>query len=185
MDLTLGQRYALQEMGIPVWELREQPAEKVQFDTPIELADDSRVDDALNIDHADCLIVIDEQYDNDPAKQKLLDFILHAIQIPKELVAVLTSQQFESLQQTQNASTKPAFFILFGQRLAELWVDGYQVFDHHLGQACQLKNTAYAAFLSENLSTLLLDPNKKYSSWLSLNMARDYYQSLHHNNVSK
>jgi len=99
MNLATEQLYALQEMGIPVWQLRDRP-EQIE---PVDISNCATV-------------IVCEQFESGSPHQHLLTAILKALKI--DIAAVMTM----SIQQAQHQAHELALksVICFGETKAAL-----------------------------------------------------------------
>lgn len=177
MDLNPGQRFALQEMGIPVWELRAQAAAEPVTEKTVTAEATSQIDSEA-IKRANCLIVINQQHELEANGQRLLGFMLQVAEIPQNRTAIITLEQLPSVKQQLSTDNKERALFVFGESVAEQCIANYDGFESHLGKPCQTSEAMMTAFVCDSLSNLLTNPSNKYQSWLSLLAAKDFYQHL-------
>ena len=170
MDLRPGQLSALAEMGIPVWELRQQT-------TTGQLAIDDAIT-SVEIDEqllqSDWLVLLDKQTHNEQA-QRLLQAMLSSIGLSLQNVAIVTDKQ---LPQLQNLSADRKLLLVFGIVAAQLLLDDQATLDDCRGKTHQTMSSHLTTIISFGLDDLLNCPENKILAWQDLQLAKLTYQQL-------
>ena len=171
MDLKPGQLSALAEMGIPVWELRQQKITELEIATghPINSAE---IDQQLL--QSDWLILIDKQTYNDQA-QRLLQAMLSTIGLSLQTVAIVTHEQ---LPQLHVLSADRKVLLAFGTTARQLMLDNKSTLEESRGKAHQTLNSKLTTIVSFGLDELLERPENKILAWQDLQLARATYQQF-------
>jgi DNA polymerase III psi subunit len=146
MDLTPSQISSLDEMGIPVWELRSEQADR---ETSEQLLP------------CDCLVMV-ESLNNDKKTQHLLQAMLFSIGLSPDQFTIINSDQL------QNSATPQKLLLVLGESFAQsLW--GKSVVR---GQNHQTLDVAISTVVSFSLDELLASPENKALVWQDLQLAK-------------
>lgn len=180
MELSPSQRFALNEMGIPVWELRaaEQPA---TANTSVELAPVPALDVDINLmalKQATCLVVIDGATDLDPSSERLLHAMLRVIELHGSAVERVSVQQFILNREQLFDSPSQQVVLLLGPAVAkQVLIDSSGSDDETVPKLFDLDSEGVKAVCCDDLATLLAQPENKFASWKSLLLAKSYLKS--------
>ena len=160
MMLDPGQLFALTEMGIPVWELRQQD---VIAET--EIKDTSKDIAFAPLPPVDCLIVVSEQ-DNHGSARRLLDAILFSIGLAPHNSAIVSSAQ---LAQINRSEIDHKLILAFGDDLVPKPI------------IVSAPSSSLNIITSISLTHLLSEPAKKALVWRDLQSAK---ASLQRGNIA-
>jgi len=154
MQLEPRQFSALAEMGIPVWELRQQIVNASQA-----------VSVGLNEQQlqADYLVLFDRE-NQTAQKQQLLTAIFLAIGINISTVAVIDPEQLQSLKTSPLANKT---LLVFGLRIAQQLVT-----DINVSAPLQIiEESGLSVIATHSLTELMQSPEKKQDTWQSIKLA--------------
>ncbi len=171
MDLKPGQLSALAEMGVPVWELRQQKSIELDIATDHTI-NSTEIDQQLL--QSDWLILIDKQTYNEQA-QRLLQAMLSTIDLSLPTVAIVTHEQ---LSQLQHLSADQKIILAFGNKAAQLLLDEKITLDACRGKTHQTLNSQLTTVFSFGLEELLNNPENKILAWQDLQLAKLTHQQL-------
>ena len=171
MDLKPGQLSALAEMGIPVWELRQQTITELVTTTD-HVISTAEIDEQLL--QCDWLILIDKQTYNEQA-QRLLQAMLSIIGLSLQTVAIVTHEQ---LPQLQHLSADQKIILAFGNTVAQLLLNEKITLDAFRGKTHQTLNSKLTTVVSFGLEELLNNPENKVLAWQDLQLAKLTHQQL-------
>lgn len=177
MELSPSQRFALNEMGIPVWELRSTEQQATE-NANEELAPALDIDVNLAaLKQATCLVVMDGVTDLDQSSERLLHAMLRVMELPGTSVEHVSLQQFNLNRQQLFDTPKQQVLLLLGQAVAK------QILNDSLDSAelypklFNLDSDGVKAVCCDDLATLLAQPENKFVSWKSLLLAKSYLKS--------
>lgn len=171
MDLTPGQLSTLTEMGIPVWELRQQKV--TEFVTTSDYVTNP-VEINEQLLQSDWLILIDKETYSEQA-QRLLHAMLSSIGLSLQRVAIITHEQLPELQ---NLSAERKVLLAFGTAAAQLLLDDQLPFDDCRGRTHQILASQLTTVVSFGLEDLLNNPENKVLAWQDLQLANSVHQQL-------
>ena len=155
MDLTPSQLSSLNEMGIPVWELRTEQFEEKQAGVT------QLVEPLLS---CSCVVMV-ESWTNDEQAQRLLKAIMFAIGLSAEQFTVITPDQLEQLQEP---TSKHKLLLVLGERFAQsLW--GKSV---TRGSPHNMLTSQISTVVSMSIDEILASPENKYLAWQDLLLAK-------------
>ena len=153
MQLEPRQFSVLAEMGIPVWELRQQIVNTSQA-VSVGLNDQQL--------QADYLVLFDRE-NHTAQKQQLLTAIFLAIGINISTVAVIDSDQVQSLK-TSSLANK--MLLVFGLGLAQQLVT-----DINVSAPMQIiEESGLSLIATHSLTELMQTPEKKQDTWQSIKL---------------
>ncbi|OUR88999.1 hypothetical protein A9Q92_01855 [Methylophaga sp. 42_8_T64] len=159
MQLEPRQLSTLDEMGIPVWELRN-TASNLPIAEPVVLNEQQL--------SADWLIVHGSE-NHTQAKQQLLSAILKAIGVEISDVAVINQQQLPSLS-TQSLANKTV--LVFGNQFLSELLPEHANSDDAFAEVHRLNNAGLNMIVTHDLSDLIQQPEKKRDTWQALKLAQ-------------
>ncbi|MDF1588035.1 MAG: DNA polymerase III subunit psi [Gammaproteobacteria bacterium] len=165
MQLNSSQLSILEEIGIPVWELRPQNVEPRPQQREILTAE-------TKIQCQQSWIVVVDKIEDNSAKQSLLYAMLKAINVSYDDVAVITSNDYLMLDLD---STNNKIVLVLGSA-ALSYIDGIsETLEQCRGKIHQVDIDTVVSY---GLDQLLNDPNKKAVVWQDLLFAKRHYQQL-------
>lgn len=142
MMLTNRQHAVLADLGISVWQRRQQ-AVSVSENTPSPATLTDSAMPAINTADAMLLVIVDKPLEGN--KQLLLGAILKAVGLTPEMVATLSSQEFEQISSQQER--KP--MLIFGDAAER------EAADPH-------------SYVCPGLEEMLQQPQRKAHAWQTL-----------------
>ncbi|MFW5425897.1 MAG: DNA polymerase III subunit psi [Methylophagaceae bacterium] len=158
MELTPSQLSSLNEMGIPVWELRTDNTEQVSNE-PVAL-----------ILQAECLVLL-ESHSNEQQVQHLLQAMLFAIGLNADQFSIISSDQ---LPQLQDSSVPQKLLLVFGESFAQsLWGRSAVRGTQH-----KMLDTQVPTIVSFSLDELLVSPENKILAWQDLQLAKQILNAV-------
>jgi len=165
MQLNAQQLTVLAEMGIPIWQLRttdpvlEQHVEDQDVSSEI----------AAEVLTKNWLVLVDDVNDNS-AKRSLLDNMLKAIKVAPDNVAIVTTKQYQQLEQIPSLRR---VLLVLGDKAAELVLGSQQSLEQYRGSIQQAHIDAVISF---DLDDLLANPQKKALAWQDLMLAKRHFE---------
>jgi DNA polymerase III psi subunit len=159
MQLEPRQLSTLDEMGIPVWELRNQlisSTSAVQVDL-----DERQVNSAW-------LIVYDNE-NHTEQKQQLLTAMMAAIDVDINATAVIRLEQFKTLK-SQSLENKLLF--VFGKRFRTEFLPKQKYSNEMTAEVHCLKDSGLNMVFIDDLAELIQHPEKKQLAWQTLKCAK-------------
>jgi DNA polymerase III psi subunit len=159
MQLDPRQLSTLDEMGIPVWELRNQLISSSSTIT-VEL-DEQQI-------AANCFIVHDNE-NHTQQKQQLLTAMMAAIGVDINTAALVRPEQLHSLSALQ---LKNKLLFVFGKRFCTELLSEQKEFDGMTAQVHFLKDSSLGVVVIDELSELIHNPEKKQLAWQALKSAK-------------
>lgn len=165
MQLNSRQLSILDQIGIPVWELRGQ-------NVGSSLQEREVLTGETKIQCQQSWIVVVEKIEANSAKQSLLYAMLKAINVSYDDVAVITSNEYPMLDLD---ATNNKLVLVLG-RAALSCIDGIsESFEHCRGKIHQ---TDIDTVVSYGLDELLNNPHKKAAVWQDLLFAKSHYEKV-------
>lgn len=174
MILSPGQRFALQEMGIPVWELRESNSDKVE-NTVIEQTITTEELNPVELQQAKCLVLVDQQ-SLDAESERLLYGMLRILELPENLIKCMSPQQFSLNKMQCLTSPNLQLIVLLGDGVVQEALSVSATENRH-GTLLDIDGHQVKAVYSDSLMELMKQPEKKYRSWKSLSFAKSYLKN--------
>jgi DNA polymerase III psi subunit len=159
MQLEPRQLSTLDEMGIPVWELRKQLISSTSA-MQVDL-DERQVNSA-------CLVVYDSE-NHTEQKQQLLAAMMAAIDVDIDATAVIRSEQFQTLK-SQSLENKLLF--VFGKRFRTEFLSKQKSSNEMTAEVHCLKDSGLNMVFIDDLSELIQYPEKKQLAWQTLKCAK-------------
>lgn len=167
MLLEPRQLSTLNEMGIPVWELRSQQSENIS--PVVEITSVELDKDLLQ---RDWLILVD-QYSINEQEQRLLYAMLLSIGLSQQHIAVVAAEQLLQLQQVP---AKQKLLFAFGRKNAQLLLGEKTSLDESRGKVHQALPSEFTTVVSFSLKELLEFPERKVLAWQDLQFAKSTYE---------
>jgi DNA polymerase III psi subunit len=162
MQLEPRQLSTLDEMGIPVWELRNQLISSTSA-IAIEL-DEKQI-------NADFLIVYDSD-NHTEQKQQLLAAMMAAIDININATSVVRYEQFQSLKSPGQQSLENKLLFVFGKRFRTEFLSKQKSSNEMTAEVHCLKDSRLNIVFIDDLSELIQQPEKKQLAWQTLKCAK-------------
>ena len=159
MQLEPRQLSTLDEMGIPVWELRN-TASNLPTVEPVVLNEQQL--------QADWLIVHGNE-NHTQEKQQLLSAIMKAIGVEISEVAVINQQQLPSLS-TQSLANK--MVLVFGKQFLSVLLPEHTSADDSSAEVHSLNDSGLNMIVTHDFYDLLQRPEKKRDVWQALKLAQ-------------
>ncbi|MBE0439276.1 MAG: DNA polymerase III subunit psi [Gammaproteobacteria bacterium] len=165
MQLNSSQLSILEEIGIPVWELRLQNVEPALQQREVLTAE-------TKIQYQQSWIVVVDKIEDNSSKQALLYAMLKAINVSYDDVAVITSDDYLMLDLD---STNNKIMLVLGSA-ALSYIDGIsESIEQCRGKIHQIDSDIVVSY---GLDELLNDPTKKAAVWQDLLFAKRHYQQM-------
>ena len=158
MQLSPRQLSTLNEMGIPVWELRQQTIEHIQ----------------LEQQQCVLLILLEQQDQLEPA-QRLLQAMLSTIGLSQQDIVFVTQQQ---LPQLKNNVIEQKLIFALGIRAAQSLLGMDIKLDNCRGKIHQVLDSQFTAVVSFGLEELLKTPENKAQAWQDLKLAKQAFEKF-------
>lgn len=152
----------LNEMGIPVWELRLQATSPADI-TPVN------AEFYEPLPAVDCLMLVADQDDTDEAK-RLLHAMLFSIGLTSHNSAIVYPQQ---LSQLLASTHQHKVLVAFGEQLVPQALSSQATDRGHIYSS---SDSALKIIISLSLTSLLTSPNKKALAWQDLQLLKAAYQ---------
>ncbi|NQZ54608.1 MAG: DNA polymerase III subunit psi [Piscirickettsiaceae bacterium] len=162
MELNLGQLSTLNEMGIPVWELRSNAAVELSAVndelSPIELSEQQLM--------CDCWVMIESQLESQQA-ERLLHAMLNTIGITQEKITIVNPAQ---IPQLQSLPSQNKVLLVLGDSLAQSTFGDTVI----RGKAHTILDSELTTIVSFALDDLLALPENKALAWQDLQLVKQY-----------
>ena len=170
MDLTPRQLFALNEMGIPVWELRPDNGSQLITAVSNEIMP-TNYDDVLAQISACRLIVLTSTLVTNEQEKRLLHALVSSLGVKFNDFVLMTNDEFVVIESQLSTSDQKLLLILGDESTSRFIEDAES--NHVVNKECYTtKISQWPAYISLSLSELLKKTELKASVWQDLKLLK-------------
>jgi len=169
MDLNPRQLFALNEMGIPVWELRSDDSSHL-VETPVDVLPVNH-DDVLAQIRSCRLIVLTTTAVTNEQEKRLLHALVFSLGLRLNELLLMTNDEFVVIEDKLSDSPQKLLLIL-GKEYASALVEGFESSDAKSAKPYTTKISQWPAYISYSLKVLLKQTELKSMVWRDLKLIK-------------
>lgn len=169
MDLNSRQLFALNEMGIPVWELRSDDGSHSAA-TPVDVVAVNH-DEILEQISSCRLIVLTASTVTNEQENRLLHALVFSLGLKLNELLLMTNDEFVVIEDKLSDSPQKLLLILGREAASEL-VEGFELNDAGNTKPYITKVSQWPAYISYSLEVLLKQTELKQMAWQDLKVIK-------------
>lgn len=169
MDLNSRQLFALNEMGIPVWELRSDDSSHLVV-TPVDVVAVNHDEVVAQIRSCRLIVLTASTVANEQEK-RLLHALVFSLGLSLNDALLMTNDEFVLIEDKLSDSLRKPLLILGKETASEL-VEGFELSDAENTKPYTTKVSQWSACISYSLEVLLKQTELKSMAWQDLKLIK-------------
>lgn len=175
MDLNSRQLFTLNEMGIPVWELRSDDS-SYEVAAPIDAVAVNHDEVVAQIRSCELIVLTASAVTNEQEK-RLLHALVFSLGLKFNGLLLMTNDEFVAIEDRLSDSPQKLLLIL-GRETASVLVEGFELSDAENTKTYTTKVSQWPAYISYSLEILLKKTQLKSMAWQNLKLIKSKLAGL-------